>query len=194
MPNTINDFKYAMGAGARASKYLVLFAQPSLIDTVGADLSRAHLLCKGLQIPGKTIGTIDMFCQGRKIPMPGDTQFTNAWTLTFYTTEDHDLRRNFLSWMQAVDNFQANIHSGVPADIMSEMGVAQLDSAGNRTATYTFHNVYPTEVAELSLGSDQQDTVLEFDVTFTYSDWVVGNGEFDAPGNANAPTLNSTAY
>ena len=190
---TINDLKFALGAGARASKYMVHFAQPNAIQAIG-DLSKAFLLCKGSSIPGKTIGQIDTFIQGRKLPISGDTQFSNNWTLTFYMTEDHSLRRNFLSWMTACDNFQKNMHSGDPASVMAEMGVSQLDSAGNPTARYTFHNVWVSDVPEISVGADQADTIIEFDVTFTYSDWVLGTGEFDEPTSANNATKNPTAY
>ena len=193
MPTTINNLKYALGAVARPSKYLIHFAQPSVVTAYG-NLGDAYLLCKGTAFPGKSLGQIEVYNQGRKLLLPGDTNFTNQWTLTFYQSEDHAIRRNFLSWMQACDNFQANIHTGDPAQVLAEMGVSQLDSAGNITATYTFHNVFPSDLSEISAGADQQDTAEEFDVAFTFSDWVVGTEEFDDPGSANNATKNPTAY
>lgn len=193
MPSTIQNLKSALGAGARPSKYLLHFAQPNVVSAYG-NLSEAYLLCKAVTFPGKTIGQIEAFNQGRKLILPGDTTFANTWTLTFYQTEDHALRRNFISWMQACDNFQANLHSGDPSQVLAEMGVSQLDSAGNITTTYTFHNVYPQDLADVSGGADQQDTLEEFDITFSFTDWVVGTNEFDEPGSANNATKNATAY
>lgn len=193
MPSTIQNLKAALGAVARPSKYLLHFAQPSVVSAYG-NLSEAFLLCKASTFPGKTVGMIEVYNQGRKLPLPGDTTFTNSWTLSFYQTEDHAIRRDFISWMQACDNFQANLHSGDPAQVLAEMGVSQLDSAGNITATYTFHNVFPSDLGEISLGADQTDTAEEFDVTFTFSDWVVGTSELDQPGSANNATKNPTAY
>ena len=95
--------------------------------------------------------------------------------------------------MKAADHFQNNQHSGNPAAIMGEMSVEQLDSAGNPTARYTFHNVYVSEVPALELADDQVDTIQEFDVTFTFSDWVVGSNEFNEPESGNLATKNDVA-
>lgn len=192
MTNKIAELKSALGAGARASKYLVNFSIPSAVPTV-SQLQDANILCKATSFPSMTIGQIETFIQGRKLPLPGDTTYTNAWTLTFYTTEDHALRRDMIAWAKAIDNFQNNTHSGNPVDVMGELSVAQLDSAGNETARYTFHNVFVSEVGEVTLGADQVDSIVEFDVTFSFSDWVVGSDAQNAPGVANQATVNSIA-
>ena len=192
MTTTINDLKAVLGAGARASKYTINFNFPSAVS-ITSDSRSVDILCKATTFPSMTIGQIEVFNQGRKLPLPGDTTFTNTWTLTFYNTEDHNVRRDMIAWAVASDNFQANMHSGVPGSIMTDLSVSQLDSAGNVTATYTFHNAFVQEVAEVSVGDDQVDTMQEFDVTFSFSDWVVGTGEFQSPSDANAPTLNETA-
>ena len=74
--------------------------------------------------------------------------------------------------------FQRNIHSGNPTAIFADLRLEQLDSAGEVSAQYTMHNCYPSNVAEVSYGDDTADTVAEFNVTFTYSDFVTGLGEF----------------
>lgn len=192
MPNKIADLKAALGSGARASKYLVGFSIPNSVPTT-SQLQNAAVLCKATSFPSMAIGMIEVFCQGRKLPIPGDTTYTNAWTLTFLTTEDHGLRRDIISWMKSCDNFQENKHSGDPSAVLGELSVSQLDSSANETAKYTFHNVFPSDIGELTQGSDQIDTLLEFDVTFSFSDWVVGDGEINDPSKVNSPTLNATA-
>ncbi len=170
------ELKTALGAGARANKYRINFSVPSVVPTV-SNLQDADALCKASNFPSMTIGQIEVFSQGRKLIIPGDTTFTNAWTLTFYNTEDHGLRTDMVSWMTAADNFQENTHSSNPATIMGELSIEQLDSAGNPTVKYTFHNVFVSEVGELSTGDDQVDTIQEFDVTFSFTDWIVGGGD-----------------
>ena len=140
-----------------------------------------------------TLGQIEVFNQGRKMMLPGDTTYENVWTITFYNTEDHALRKDMISWLRSADHFQNNSHSGNPDSIMGEMSVEQLDSAGNPTAKYTFHNVFVSEVAALEVGDDQLDTVQEFDVTFTFSDWVVGDGELNDPSAGELATKNDVA-
>jgi len=192
MSNKLAELKSALGAGARANKYRVNFSIPAAVST-GSNLQDADALCKASNFPSMTIGQIEVFNQGRKLVIPGDTTYTNSWTLSFYNTEDHALRKDLISWMVAADHFQDNKHSGNPSAIMGELSVEQLDSAGNPTAKYTFHNVFVQEVGELTIGDDQVDTVQEFDVTFSFTDWVVGDGELQAPLAGNTATRNDTA-
>lgn len=192
MSNVINELKSALGAGARASKYRINLTFPSGVSTT-SNQRNISVLGKTTSFPSVTVGVIEVFNQGRKLPLPGDTTFTNTWTVTFYNTEGHDLRRDFVAWLASIDHFQDNKHSGVPANLMIDASVAQLDSAANETAKYTFHNLFPSEVAEISVGADTLDTVQEFDVTFTFSDWVVGANSTQEPGSAGSPTLNETA-
>lgn len=192
MTNKLADLKNAMGAGARANKYRINFSIPAVVPIV-SDLQDADTLCKAGSFPEMTIGKIEVFNQGRKLPIPGDTTYANAWTLTFYNTEDHALRRDMISWMRSTDDFQNNSHAGDLTQLMGELSVEQLDSAGNPTIKYTFHNVFVEGVGELTVGDDQIDTIQEFDVTFSFSDWVVGGGELNDPSAGNAPTNNAIA-
>jgi hypothetical protein len=192
MANRLAELKNALGAGARANKYRVNFAVPAAVPTT-SNLQHVDALCKASNFPSMTIGQIEVFNQGRKLILPGDTTYTNAWTLTFYNTEDHALRKDMIAWMKAADHFQNNTHSGNPAALMGELSVEQLDSAGNPTAKYTFHNVFVQEVGEVATGDDQVDTIQEFDVTFSFTDWVVGEGELNNPAAGKAATLNTVA-
>lgn len=192
MASKISDLKSALNAGARASKYRLNFSVPAAISTT-SNLQNADILCKATSFPSMTIGQIEVFNQGRKFIVPGDTTYENSWTVSFYNTEDHALRRDMISWMRSADDFQNNTHSGNPAAVMGELSVEQLDSAGNPTALYTFHNVFVSEVGTIEVGDDQVDTIQEFDVTFSFSDWVVSDSEFNQPSVANRPSLNDIA-
>ena len=192
MANKIAELKASLGAGARASKYAIGFSIPSVVPTQ-SKLQDALVLCKAATFPSSTLGQIEVFTQGRKLPLPGDTTYTNSWSLTFYATEDHALRRDLIAWMQASDNFQNNKHSGNPTACMGQLSVSQLDSAGNETAKYTFHNVFVSEIGELSVGGDKVDEILEFDVTFSFSDWVVGDKDLSLPESAGPATKNDVA-
>lgn len=189
---TISELKTALGAGARPNKYRINFSIPSAVST-SSDLSTADALCQATTFPGKTIGQIEVWTQGRKLVIPGDTSFSNTWNVTFYENEDHGLRRDLLAWMKACDDFQVNSHSGNPTAVLGELSVEQLDSAGNATVKYTFHNVFPQDIAEVSLDDSTVDTIQTFDVTFSFTDWVVGDTEEDSPNTATAATKNDTA-
>lgn len=193
MSNKISELKNAIGAGARPNKYRINFSIPAAVPTV-SDLSTANILCKAASFPAMSIGVIEVFNQGRKLPLPGDTTFENSWSLTFYQTEDHSLRRDMIAWMHSADDFQRNAHSGNPNSILGELSVEQLDSAGNGTVKYTFHNVFVSSVDEVSLTDDPDGNVQEFSVTFTFSDWVVGEDNVNKPAVSGTPTRNNTTY
>lgn len=190
--NKVAELKSALGAGARPNKYRVNFTVPAAVTTT-SDLQTVNTLCKATSFPAMTIGQIEVFNQGRKLVIPGDTTYTNTWTLTFYQTEDHGIRRDMISWMKSTDHFQDNSHSGNPTAIMGELSVEQLDSAGEATVKYTFHNVFVQEVGEVTIGDDQVDTAMEFDVTFSFTDWVVGGGETNTPAEYNPASENDVA-
>ena len=192
MSNKIASLKHALGAGGRVNKYKVNFSIPGAVPTA-SNLQDVDILCKGTQFPGMTITPIEVFNQGRKLVLPGDTEFENTWTLTFYNTEAHNLRRDLISWMISADNFQRNIHSGNPNDILGELSVSQLDSDANTTVTYTFHNVWVSNVEAIELTSEADGGIQEFAATFTFTDWVVGKGEYSEPLKAKAPTKNKIA-
>lgn len=188
----ILDLKQALGPGARANKYRVNFTIPAAVPKT-ADLSTVDTLAIASSFPQKSIGMIEVWNQGRKLVLPGDTSYPNQWTLTFYNTEEHNLRRAMLEWMRSIDHFQDNMHSGVPIEVMADLSVSQLDSAMNETTRYTFHCCWPQDIQEISIGDDQQDTVTQTQVTFAYTHWVVGDGNLDKPLQYNSATKNFIA-
>ena len=75
------------------------------------------------------------------------------------------------------------------------MTVQQLDSQENPTAVYTFHNVWPQNVAEIQVTADGVDQIQEFDVTLSFSDWIVGVDEKNDPKKLiNNAATNVVAY
>lgn len=188
----ILDLKQALGPGARANKFRVNFNIPAAVPKT-ADLSTIDTLCMASSLPQKSIGMIEVFNQGRKLVLPGDTSYPNTWQLTFYNTEEHNIRRAILEWMRSIDHFQDNMHSGVPIEIMTNLSVSQLDSAMNETVRYTFHCCWPQDMAEISVGDGEQDTITQVAVTFAYTDWVVGDGILDKPLQYNSATKNYIA-
>lgn len=190
--STINSLKSALGAGARASKYKVQFSFPSAVN-VSSDARNIDLLCKSSTFPGVDIGVIEVWNQGRKLPLPGDTSFSNEWTLSFYNTENHDIRRSMLAWLVACDHFQTNTHTGVPAELMIDAVITQLDSAGKDVVSYTFHNIFVKGVGEISVADDSVDAIQEFDVTLSFSDWVVGTDAVNVPTGNYTSTGNITS-
>lgn len=191
MANKVNQLKALIGAAARPNKYRVKFDLPYAVVYAKDDHNSGRtfdILCKASAFPSVTLGQIELWNQGRKLIIPGDTSFSNSWTLSFYQTEDHAIRKAMIAWMKRADHWHGNSHSGEPSNVMIDMNVQQLDSDGAPTVMYTFHNCFPTEVSEISLGDDQADTAMEFDTTFSFTDWSVGDA-FGTRDDLNQPEL-----
>ena len=189
--NKIREIEGVLGAAGRQNKYRFAFAWPKGIQGV-SDLKEVDVLAKSTTAPERELGTIDLWNQGRKHVIPGDTAFSNTWTVDFYLGESHEIRYDMIKWQVACDNFHRNIHSGNPSAIFSDLRVEQLDSAMKVTAQYTLHNCFPTSVGEVSYSDDAENSVTEFSVTFSYTDFVLGSGEEDA-WQPIEPTRNDTA-
>jgi hypothetical protein len=163
----LDSIKKALGAGARANKYRISLGA----GVVNID---GDLLCKSASFPGVTIGEIEVWNQGRKFLVPGDTSYTNEWSVSFYNTQDHKLRIQFIEWLRKFDNFQENKHSDQPASLMTEMKVTQMNADGEEGQTYTFHNVFPKDIGDIEVADESIDTLQEFSVSLSFSDWVIG--------------------
>ena len=89
---TISQFKSALiGGGARPNLFEVeLTTFPGGIDW---DADNFRFMCKAAQLPGQTIGSIDIPFRGRSFKVAGDRTI-DAWTVTnagfndFYSIND----------------------------------------------------------------------------------------------------------
>ncbi len=167
----LQELKTTLSMGARANKYKIMLAAPVgptddfTIDTVG----------KGGAIPAKTMGTIDIWTQGRKLVVAGDATFENAWALTFWNTQDLALRDGFDKWLLFIDDMEAHSRgASTHTDYMTEGAqIWQLNTSDNSVmATYNFYNLWPTGISAIDMADESIDTITEFTVDFAYSHWV----------------------
>jgi hypothetical protein len=166
----LEELKSNLSVGARGNKYKVTMNMPLGTGNGGKSLD---VMCKGASIPAKTIGTIEVFNQGRKIVVAGDAEFESSWALTFWATQDHLLRKGFETWLDAIDNFSEHKREVSDYTYMTTAQVAQLSTSDNsETAVYEFHNLFPTNISALDLADDANDEILEFEVEFAYSHWI----------------------
>jgi len=170
MSSAINNLKTTLAMGARANKYRVQIAAPlgptddTIIDT----------LCKGGDIPGKTIGQIEVYNQGRKVVLAGDAEFESEWTLTFWNTQNHDTRGQFIDWMTFIDSVETHSRgAGTHDDYMSSGAmIHQLNTSDNSvTASYQFNDLWPNNIGSIAMADETQDEIEEYEVTFSFSYW-----------------------
>ena len=108
----LNELKKVLCMGARPNKYRIKME----IKTGGTSSVDIDTLVKSTSMPGKEIGVIEVFNQGRKINIVGDTEFDGTWEITFLLTQDHKLRNDLIKWQNYCDNFDEH-NRGQNSDI-----------------------------------------------------------------------------
>jgi len=163
---TVNDFIQNFSVGARANLYQ--------IEIDGFD-EKLKFVCKGAQVPGKTIGPIEVKYLSHTIKLPGDPVFDD-WTITVLHDEDHAVRTELDAWQSIIIANDDAVGSGSPADYFRTATVSQLkrDGSVNAEGIYILHNAWPTSIDPMDLGFENADTILEYGVTLSYSHWVKG--------------------
>lgn len=157
-----------LGWGSRGNKYLVKLTTPAGISV---NQDQIIALCKGTSIPSREMGIAEIYIQGRKIPIPGDAQYSGTWDLTFYSDQKHQLRKQFENWIEKMDSYVLHKRDFSGTNYWADnVTVSQLD-AQNQTienASWAFYHVYPSAISATDFSADQNDSVTEFTVTFTF--------------------------
>lgn len=179
-----NKFHDILGDAARLTKFN--FILPPV--TGGAEWMN-HLIysVKALTLPTMEHTPINFMHKGLTIPIRGTTKFNQAFTVTFYLSETHILKRFFEEWMMLIEQrhyyynprtqarYQRQV-SGIGEDGLppyltwynTTAYIEQYDFDGMKpTAIYEIFNVFPTRVDAPQYSYDSVGQIAEFTVTFT---------------------------
>jgi hypothetical protein len=165
---TISDLKTALNTGARSNLFRVTLT--GLEGTGDEDFS---YLCKAAQLPGSTLGIIEVpFSAGRRFKAAGDRTFAD-WTTTVINDSNHAIREALedLQREYGVTDYDSEIsktRTGGTATEFSTILVEQLNQAGDVVYEYTLNNCWPQDISTIDLSYDSTDTLEEFTVTWSY--------------------------
>ena len=130
--------------------------------------------------------------KGQTIPIRGQTKFSQSFSVTFYLSETHILKRFFEEWMAAIE--QRHFFYNPRKEAMKQREVAglgnempqymtwynttayieQWDFDGMKpTSVYEIHNVFPIRVEAPSYSYDSVGQIAEFTVTFACSHYML---------------------
>ena len=184
MPNII-EFKSRLNGGVRPNLYEVEINFPVGVGDQGSLTEQSSYLCRSASLPTHSQGLIEVPFRGRFLKIPGDRTF-EAWTATFYNTEDFNLRAAFEQWINLGNQVDENIGavSGLE-NLMREIYIRQLskDSSSKKgvgtTTTdiggknkvlrvYKLIGAWPTSVGSINVAFDSNDALEEFDVEFQF--------------------------
>ena len=180
MPNII-EFKSRLNGGVRPNLYEVDINFPTGTGEQASLKEQGQYLCRSASLPTHSQGLIEVPFRGRFLKIPGDRTF-EAWTATFYNTQDFNLRAAFETWVNLGNQVDENIGvTGGYQNLMQDIYIRQLskDSVGQPGQTggkdknkilrvYKLIGAWPTSVGSINVAFDSNDALEEFDVEFQF--------------------------
>lgn len=145
-------------------------ARPNLFEVRITDISdEFQFLGKGTSLPGSTLGVIEVPYYGRAIKLAGNRTFAE-WSVTILNDENFGIRTALEEKMALINGHQSNTSEGtIQLDDYSFRGeVIQYARSGDPIVTYTFENMFPTDISPIELDWGSNDMIEEYTVTFAY--------------------------
>ena len=198
---TLSQFKSKLiGGGTRPNLFEVSIPTfPSAISeawSAGDDSENGifKFLCKATALPASNLGSVEVPFRGRILKVAGDRTFDD-WTVTIINDEDFKLRTAVERWANVMSRLDDATGVTNPSSYMTDGYVQQLGRGGQVGAasndggdssvlrSYKFFDVFPVTVGEIALSYDTTDTLEEFDVTFRYQYFTIGNSAQSSGGS-----------
>ena len=175
MAFNVNEIKSQLTlGGAKASLFQVQIQNP--VNATG-DL-KTPFMVKAAQLPGSTLGMIEVPYFGRKVKIAGDRTF-EEWTVTVINDEDFLIRNAMEEWMASINSHEGNIRNlanASPLQYKSQAQITQFSKTGAPLREYSFIGLFPTNIAPIEMSWESVDAIEEFTVTFQYDYWTVSGG------------------
>ena len=197
---TLSQFKSKLiGGGTRPNLFeLSIPTFPSAISeawSAGDDSENGifKFLCKATALPASNLGSIEIPFRGRILKVAGDRTFDD-WTVTIINDEDFKLRTAFERWSNVMSRLDDATGVTNPTSYMtdgyvqqlgrgSQVGAASNDGGESSVLrSYKFFDIFTVTVGEIALSYDTTDQLEEFDVTFRYQYFTIGNSAQSSGG------------
>lgn len=166
MSFNINGFKGAMKFdGARPNLFEVS------IPVFGEEV---RFMCKTAQLPGSTLGIVEVPYFGRSVKLAGNRTFAD-WTVSILNDEDFKIRNRIENWMASINSHETNEATALYDGYSFDASVLQYGKQGpssTNTKSYVFVGMFPTDLSPIDLDWGNNDTIEEYSVTFSYQYWL----------------------
>ena len=178
MAFNIADFQEALAAqGARPNLFeMSITGASGITGAATADFTGGQFkhLCKTAQLPGSTIGVVEVQYFGRPVKMPGNRTFENL-TTTIINDEGFKLRHALEKWMSFLNTHEGNLSTTAGGTSLTYTGTLTLQQYSRDGAAdinpYKFNRCWPVNVAPIDLDWGTNDTIEEFTVEWAYDWW-----------------------
>ena len=179
----INDFKAKLGlGGSRPNQFKIIIAGPPNGQVDNSFLPNVSpFLVTSASLPGQTIGTASVFYRGREVKLAGDRTYT-AWATTIINDRNLKTRAELEKWMNSMDHLTEKNGFTDPRSYTSTLFVQQLDRNGEIIHTYVLNGAWPSDISDVGLGFDLNDTISTFTCTWNYQDFTISTFDGDIIG------------
>lgn len=172
----VDEFKARLqGGGVRPNlfKATINFPRSGYAD---GDVGETSFMCKSAVLPASQVGVIEVPFRGRVLKVGGDRTF-DPWTVTVINDTDFVVRDSFERWMNGINEHKRNTGFVNPVDYEADLVVEQLDKNGDTLKKYDFRGCWPSNVSEIEVSWDANDTIEEYTVEFQVQYWeALGDG------------------
>ena len=191
--NITNFLDRLVGGGARPNLFEVNIELPDGVIGQADYRDDVRFMVKAAEIPAANVGNIPVPFRGRVLPVAGDRTF-DPWTVTIINDSKFNIRDAMEQWSNKINDLQFDVGDISPSNYQTKAEVFQLSRGGKTSSasstggesinvlrTYNFEGIYPSVVSSIPLDYGATDSIEEFQVTFNYLFWTVGNGLPAAP-------------
>ena len=200
MAFNISTFRQAMALdGARPNLFEVTLNLPEVVETFAAGAAipkSSKFLVRAAQLPGSTIGTVNVPYFGREVKFAGNRTFAD-WTVTVINDEDFIIRNTFEIWLNYINSHVGNVRQiGRASNLLNyfaDLRVVQYSKVGGfGLKDYNFRDAFPVDVSPIDLNWGDNDSIEEFTITFAYQYWdsTTTDQANKASPNATTPRTN----
>lgn len=164
----VDDFKAKLkGGGARANLFQATINFPAYAD---GDAELTSFMCEAAQLPGSTMGFIEVPFRGRRLKLSGDRTF-EPWTVTIINDTEMSIRNAMERWMNGMNSHSTNTGLANPLAYEADLKVDQLDKANEVIKTYNLRGAFPTAVSPIDLSYAAENEIERFTVEFQFQYW-----------------------
>jgi len=164
----LDSYKTAVVSALRPNRYKCRIYFPAQIGNTQDLAEECEIVVRSSQLPGRSIGSIDLPKQGNPFSIPGDFAQPEDITITFLNLANVKMRKAIERWLE----FIASPVAGTRANNVTVFGtiqIEQLDGVFAVVDTYELLWAYPISIGSIAVSDDEQDSVSQFDATFKYS-------------------------
>jgi|TARA_R110000851_G_scaffold138345_2_gene274957 hypothetical protein len=144
------------------------FARPNLFAVEIPFLGRNfEFKCKAASSPASLVPEVPVSYQNRKIKIAGDREF-EPWTVSVYNDEAQNTRQEILDWIALSAGAGLTVTGEKPEDYKKTGSLVRYNRKGEEVKKLTLYGLFPTNVGEITLDWEDNNTVEVFEITLAY--------------------------